>query len=281
VTTHSSRHWIDHFAANARTDRVDWEPTPTITAVERRNILRSLQAWQLGETSDGAHLLRAATRYAQAVDDPEYPDAVRLFIAEEQKHGRHLGRYLDLIGEPRLTTDWGDTLFRRVRYHNANMELWTLAVITVESAAQIFYRAMKDATECALLRGICTDILIDEAAHIVFQRERLWMIFWRKSPAVRWLTRHVYSAFFNAVGLTVWVAHRRLFRAGGVPLASYRRRMAFKRRALVGRAALRDSAQRGAARPPARPRVAHQPGGLRDAGGSRGVGGVAGASQNA
>lgn len=250
VTAHSSRYWIDHFSANSRIDRVDWELPPTITAAERRNILRSLQAWQLGETSDGAHLLRAATRYAEAVGDREYPDAVRLFIAEEQKHGRHLGRYLDLIGEPRLSRDWGDTLFRRVRYHNTSMELWTLAVITVESAAQIFYRALKDATECVLLRGICTDILVDEAAHIVFQKERMSTVFRRKSPVARWLARPAYSVFFTGVGLTVWVAHRRLFRAGGVPLASYRRRMAVKRRALVGGAALLGAEPRGPVRSP-------------------------------
>jgi hypothetical protein len=53
------------------------------------------------------------------------------------------------------------------------MELWTVAVIIVESTAQIFYQALKDATKCTLLKQICTDILIDEAYHITFQTERL------------------------------------------------------------------------------------------------------------
>lgn len=238
MTTHSSQFWIDHFRRNAETARVDWDLVPALTAAERRSILRSLRAWQLGETSDGAHLLLVATRYAQEVGDAEYPEAVRLFIAEEQKHGRHLGRYLDLIGEPRSTRDWGDTLFRSVRYRGADMELWTLAVVTVESAAQVFYRAMKDATGCALLRQICTDILVDEAAHIVFQQERLHAVFRRKSPSAQQLSYCAWSVFFEAVGLTVWLAHRTLFRAGGVPLAAYRRRMRVKRRTVMGRDAL-------------------------------------------
>lgn len=238
MTPHSSQDWIEHFRRNAQADRVDWDLLPVLTADERRRIVPSLRAWQLGETSDGAHLLRAATRYAAAIGDADYPDAVRLFIAEEQKHGRHLGRYLDLIGEPRLTRDWGDTLFRRVRYLGTSMELWTLAVITVESAAQVFYSAMKDATGCALLRQVCTDILVDEAAHVVFQQQRLHAVFLRKPPLARAVTRCAWSAFFDGVGLVVWLAHRTLFRAGGVPLATYRRRMRGKRRRLMGRAAL-------------------------------------------
>jgi len=238
VTPHSSQDWIEHFRHNAGADRVDWDLRPALTADERRRIVPSLRSWQLGETSDGAHLRRAATRYASVIGDADYVDAVRLFIAEEQKHGRHLGRYLDLIGEPRLTRDWGDTLFRRVRYCSTNMELWTLAVITVESAAQVFYRAMKDATGCALLRQVCTDILIDEAAHLVFQQERLHAVFRRKSPLARLFAFCAWTAFFDGVALLVWLAHRTLFRAGGVPLACYRRRMRGKRRLAMGRTAL-------------------------------------------
>jgi hypothetical protein len=241
MTMHTSRYWVDHFSRNAEIQRVEWNIAPTLTGAERRDIVRSLQAWQLGETSDGAHLLRAAVRYAAAVGDTEYPDAVRLFIAEEQKHGRNLGRYLDLIGEPRLERDWGDSLFRRVRYLNSSMELWTIAVITVESAAQIFYRALRDATGCELLRQICTDILIDEVTHITFQKERLHAIFRQQGPAARQFRRVAYSVFFRGTGVIVWLAHRRLFRAGGVPFRRYLAAMQKKRRKLVGRTALLDA----------------------------------------
>lgn len=60
------------------------------------------------------------------------------------------------------------------------MELWTLIVLIVESTAQIFYQALKDATNCPLLKQVCTDILIDEAHHITFQTERLALINYSK-----------------------------------------------------------------------------------------------------
>ncbi len=33
--------------------------------------------------------------------------------------------YIDLISERRVKSNWGDTLFRKVRYFNTSMEIWT------------------------------------------------------------------------------------------------------------------------------------------------------------
>ena len=224
----TSKTWIDHFRANALEQRVDWTLQPSITEEETDDIFRSLQAWQLGETSDGANLIRAASLYSQKVKDPEYVAAVKLFIKEEQKHGNNLGRYLDAIGKPRIKKDWGDTLFRKIRYFNTNMEIWTLAVITVESAAQGFYQSLKDATGCTLLRQICTDILIDEAYHIDFQTERMLIIFNTKSAFGRIFRHYLYFLFFFSTALLVWFAHKKLFRAGEVNFKKYMQKMEYK-----------------------------------------------------
>ena len=194
---------------------------PNISNHEIEVILIALQAWQLGETSEGKHLIKATEKYAHKIADPQYVDAIKLFIKEEQKHGNNLGLYLDKIGQPRITNNWGDTLFRKVRYFNTNMELWTLAVIVVESTAQIFYKALKNATSCSLLKEICADILIDEADHIIFQTERLAVIYEQKSPFPRKWRRPVYKLFFYLVSQLVWIAHRRLFKAGGFAYQSY------------------------------------------------------------
>src|SRR5580658_6787061 len=108
----NSNYWIGHFKANAREQRVNWTLRPSITPSEICRILPSLQAWQLGETSEGKHLIAAAAKYAAAGEDPAYLDAVKLFIKEEQKHGNNLGRYLDAIGQPKISQNWGDSLFR-------------------------------------------------------------------------------------------------------------------------------------------------------------------------
>ncbi len=174
---HSSLFWKNHFRFNLSHQRIDWKMTPEIKPEEKTQILYSLKAWQLGETSDGRHLMAAARKYAARINDPLYPEAVQLFIQEEQKHGANLGRYIGLLGEQGLKSDWGDSLFRKVRYFNTSMELWTLTVIIVESAAQLFYAAQNNATSCRLLKSICADILIDEAHHIKFQHERLYQCY--------------------------------------------------------------------------------------------------------
>jgi len=224
----TSKNWIAHFKANALQKRVDWDIPPGITSAETSAILASLQAWQLGETSEGKNLILASTKYAKSIGDPLYVAAVQLFIKEEQNHGNNLGRYLDSIGKPRIRKNWGDSLFRKVRYFNTNMEIWTLAVIVVESTAQIFYQALKDATKCALLKQICTDILIDEAYHITFQTERLAMIFEGRPPAGKAMRRYVYKAFFYFTSALVWFAHRKLFKAGGNTFSGYMKKMDYK-----------------------------------------------------
>lgn len=225
---HTSRQWIEHFRNNLRYYRINWDVQPSISSRETATILRSMQAWQLGETSDGHNLIRAVTRYAEKHDDPDYIEAMKLFIKEEQKHGENLGRYLDAIGQPRIKKDWGDSLFRWFRGFNTSMEMWTVAVLTVESAAQIYYQALKDATYCVLLKQICRDILIDEAYHITFQVERMTILYDQKSPAGKMICAPLYKLFFFGTALTVWFAHRRLFEAGGNTYHSYMRKMHYK-----------------------------------------------------
>jgi hypothetical protein len=221
----NSQYWINHFRANATEKRVNWDIAPDITEEETAAILQSLQAWQLGETSEGKHLIAASTKYAMKIGDAQYLVAVRLFIKEEQKHGNNLGCYLDLIGKPRIKKDWGDSLFRHIRYFNTNMELWTVAVIIVESTAQIFYQALKDATKCTLLKQICTDILIDEAYHITFQTERLGLIYESNSNFSKSWRTVAYQGFFYATSALVWFAHKKLFKAGGITYDMYTKKM--------------------------------------------------------
>jgi hypothetical protein len=231
----TSQEWVSYFKENLEIKRIDWQQPPGLTEKELKSILKSMQAWQLGETSDGKNLLKACSNYAEKIGDPYYIKAMQLFIKEEQKHGNNLGKYLDLIGQPRIKKNWGDTLFRIVRHLNNSMEWWTITVIIIESAAQIFYQSLKDATGCNLLRQICTDILIDEATHIQFQQERLAIIFRSKSITGRRLSYYWYKYFFLIVSLVVWAAHKKLFKAGGNPFRSYYHKMKFKLMKTIGK----------------------------------------------
>lgn len=224
----SSDYWKDHFETSAKQQRINWDQTPIISEIEKSNILGSLKAWQLGETSDGANLKKATRKYALRHNDPVYNEVINLFIKEEQKHGENLGKYIDRIGEERKKKDWGDTMFRKVRGLNTNMEIWTITVLIVESAAQIFYQALKDATECRLLKEICTDILIDEAHHIRFQKERLSIIFNRKPAWKKSIAYFIYHLHFKLTYRTIWLGHAKAFKAGGYDYSRFKSLMHHK-----------------------------------------------------
>ncbi len=218
----TSAQWHEHYLKNAQSLLdVPWHRGAELAAGERREIARSLQAWQLGETSDGRHLLAAARRYAERQDDPFFLAAVRLFIKEEQRHGAELGRFLDLAGIPRRDRDWGDTLFRAVRYAIPSMEIWVTAVIMVETLALIYYRAIRDATGSRVLRRICDQILRDEVHHIRFQYERLAILHRLRPKFLRRATLRLQRVMFAAVALAVWAGHRRAFVAGDFDFRTY------------------------------------------------------------
>ncbi len=212
----SSAEWVAYFQANAANlKEVPWDAGAGVTPEELDRIAESLRAWQLGETSDGRHLLLAAENYAAEVGDPEFLAAVRLFILEEQRHGAELGRFLDLAEVPRATWDWGDAIFRAFRYCLPRMEIWATVVVMVETHAMLYYAAIRRATGSEVLRRICEQILHDEVPHIRFQSERLAILHRDRSRTLLGLTLAVHRALFAGITLAVWVAHRRALRAGG------------------------------------------------------------------
>lgn len=214
--------WVDYFRANAATSRaVPWTNGAEVTDAERTAIGRSLQGWQLGETSEGRHLRAAAARYAERVGDADYPIAIELFIREEQRHGAMLGRFLDLAGIGRLKADWGDSLFRAARYCLTDMEVWTTPVVMVETLALVYYNAIRRATASRVLQTICRQILADEVPHIRFQCERLAQIFRRRSRFGYWFTLLAQRLGFFGVMLLVWLGHRRALRTGGYSWRRY------------------------------------------------------------
>jgi hypothetical protein len=222
--TRTGSQWLDYFHANAARHR----PLPPeagygATQAELAAIVASLRGWQLGETSDGAHLRAAAARYALAIGDTDYAAAVEMFIREEQRHGELLGRFLDSVGVERAKSNWGDTLFRRARYFISDMETWTTPVVMVETLALVYYNAIRHATGSTVLGAICSQILQDEVPHLHFACERLASIYRRRSRPAFLVTLWLQRLFFAGVVALVWVGHRRALRAGGYGWRRFRR----------------------------------------------------------
>ena len=212
-----SRYWLDYFVANTTSLlAIPWGREAEITVAERRAIASSIQEFQLGESSEGRHLLRSAETFAKRTSDPHYPEAMRLFIKEEQRHARDLGRFMDMAAIPRLQHTWPDRVFRRLRQVGGGLEISISVLITAEIIAKVYYAALREATGSAVLRRLCDQILRDEDAHVRFQCDYLAVIRKERKNWTLALTESLQRFLFFGTCLVVWKSHRRALKQGGI-----------------------------------------------------------------
>ncbi len=217
----TSAAWVAHFRRNAASLLpIPWQRGAELTPAERSAVAASIQGFQLGESAEGKHLYRCAREHAAAAGDPDYAEAVRLFIAEEGRHARDLARFLGLGGVPLIERTAGDSIFRRLRKFGG-LEVAVTVLLTPEILALVYYAALREATGSAALRRLCDQILADEAAHVAFQSERLAILRAGRPAPLRLATRAVHAALFAAAAAVVWAGHRRALRAGGYGFARF------------------------------------------------------------
>jgi hypothetical protein len=85
----------------------------------------------------------------------------------------------------------------------------------VEVHALIYYNAIRQASDCPVLRKVCEQLLADEIPHIRFQCERLAMLLRDRPRWLRALTMVLHRILFTGVTLAIWAGHRRALKAGG------------------------------------------------------------------
>jgi hypothetical protein len=186
-------------------------------------VIASPPQFQLGENAGGSRLLRSAAAMARRRRDGEgYVNALRLFIAEEQRHSRVLARFLGLHGAACLSRHWVHRAFRWIR-GLAGLELCMRVLATAEVIAIPYYTALRDATSSPLLRAICERILQEEDEHLRFQAFTFHYLERRRSGPMRSLVRAAHRWFLAGTAALVWKEHRPVFRAGGCSFASLRR----------------------------------------------------------
>ena len=217
-----SRYWLEYFVANT-TSRLEipWKRGAEITVAERLAIASSIQEFQLGESSEGRHLLRSAETFAKRTSDPHYAEAMRLFIKEEQRHARDLGRFMDMAAIPRIQQTWPDRVFRRLRQVGGGLEISISVLITAEIIAKVYYPALREATGSSVLRRLCDRILRDEEAHVRFQCDYLAVIRKDRKEWTLALTEALQRFLFSGTCLVVWRSHRRAIRQGGITFRSF------------------------------------------------------------
>jgi hypothetical protein len=217
-----SRDWRIHFERNAAALLpIPWEIGPDLTDQEAAAITASLQEFQAGEYSEGRHLYRFAQDYAARTGDYEYVRAIRLFIAEEQRHALCLGRFLAINGIPLVDTTFTDRVFRRLRNLISSLELSIAVLITAELIAKVYYRVLRHATRSIVLRRLCDQILGDEEAHVRFQCGHLRKLRTDRTPAAVVATLAAQRFLFAGTVLLIGWSHRPVVRRGGLTLRGW------------------------------------------------------------
>jgi len=215
--------WLNHFEYHAQQRRAPAGGLPDVlTRAEQLLIARSIARFQLGEQSEGATLLRAAERFAQAQQLPRLPRIIELFIHEEQRHAALLRDFMRDHDIPPRQRDWTDTVFRRVR-RLAGFELYLHVLITAELIGNVYYRALESVTGCQRLRILCRTLVCDELAHIGFESQLLQALAARRPGVVRATLRCLHRLFLAAAAGAVWLTHRALLRRAGYSALSFQR----------------------------------------------------------
>jgi hypothetical protein len=223
VEPRSSQSWVEYFHENAT--RRSFQPSagPTLSPWERRCIADSIAEFQLGESSEGRHLKFLARSWSRRSGDGAYGTAIDLFIAEENRHARDLGEFMDAEGIGRLGQSLADRVFRGLR-KLAGLELAIRVLVTAEIIAQVYYQALRDATHSRTLRGLCQRILEDEDPHVRFQSERLAIL--RRGRAAQSLVELLHWVLLAGAACVVWINHHPVLRRGGFGWVAFLREVA-------------------------------------------------------
>lgn len=188
--------WLIYFQDNASVDEpFSWFQPETLTPSEYRRIHRSIATFQLGESSEGRHLMQAAIAFAETQETPDLVAITKLFIKEEQRHAALLKRFMDKHHIPTLRKQWTDSIFRKLR-KNTTFETSVTVLICAEIIALTYYHYLAHSTQSTLLADICKHIIKEETAHVEYGASVLNHLRHQYSPMKQWLLFLRHNALF-------------------------------------------------------------------------------------
>jgi len=209
------RLWLAHYRANRTApEGVFWRNEPSLTGSERELVGRSIGVFQIGESSEGTHLLRFAEAHGRAIGETAVLEITRLFIAEEQLHAALLGEFMDRNALPRLSRHWSDGIFQVLR-RLSGYETALSVLITAELIGTVYYRNLRVVTGSEALRQICERLLRDEDAHVRYEAAVLRSLRAPRSAPARFLAQLGHRVLYGGATLAVALGHRRVLEAGG------------------------------------------------------------------
>lgn len=211
--------WIQYFERNRSNfdePPLDPDASPLPDGL-RLPLAESLAVFQLGETGGGTRLMRYVRRNLR--HQPEalegYDLAVRLFVAEEQRHAQLLEKLVIYLGGTLLEKHWTNTVFRHLRTL-FGMEFNIQILLTAELIAEAYYGMIYRKTTDKAVRSCCHKILRDEMRHIAFHTSFFQKRLASMPRPLRRLWRSGFKACHRITATLVAWDHHRLLRSLGV-----------------------------------------------------------------
>lgn len=180
--------WLQHFQTNReKRSEPDWKLPHALGPDTVKVLGRSLAHFQLGESGEGRQLLRGARRVARLEREPDYYEAMQLFIGEEKEHARLLAKLAERYQTPLLHRHWTHSMFRFVR-RMSGLEFELKVLVVAELIGSAYYHLLLLRTPDPVLQEACRIFLRDEVHHLAFHQDRLawhlnqslpcWRTFW-------------------------------------------------------------------------------------------------------
>jgi hypothetical protein len=200
-------------------ERID--PLPR---AQRTPVVRLLQCFQLGESSEG-RVVGEARRTADPAFDEALKEATALYVREEGRHAAILAQLLAGLGAPTRKRATAEVFFRRGR-RLLGLRTKMLVIAAAEVVGVAIYTRIRDGVASPVIASATDDILRDELDHLDFQ-SLLWSrILWTFGPVSRIAALAIglaFAAVLAAATLMVIVQHHAALRQLGTEPSAFAR----------------------------------------------------------
>jgi hypothetical protein len=206
-----TQRYLDHFKVNAKQVLLCQPDDYQLSLEERETISSSVQAFQLGEASEGRHLLSMARNYSEESQNPAYHQAIAYLIKEENRHSAYLGKFMRAQGIPLKKSCWTNKIFRGLRRF-AGLELSLRTLVSAELIALTYYDCLGESSGSPLLKRICECMVEEEEMHVEFQMHHIHEINFQKFPLMMALADLGHAVILASTLCAVWLEHRKVLR---------------------------------------------------------------------
>lgn len=215
--------WIEYFRYNnSHLLKLDFSNNTELSNEEKELITPSIKAFQIGEGSEGKHLMKVVEKFALKKNYKEYPEIMKWFIMEENRHSQTLKKYMEIYNIKTVKKLWIDKIFRILR-KMMGLECEIIILVTAEMIALSYYTALSNATNSTILKTICRQMLNDELKHVVLQSDTLHRISKSRNEIINKLIRKIRILVMKVTIFVVWHKYKELFVNGNYEYKKFKK----------------------------------------------------------